>query len=44
MSPMMSHIYTENKYADPLLKKKIVFNRMNYKWIDHSTSKASNDF
>jgi len=30
MSPMMNYIYTENKYSDPLVNKKIVFHKMNY--------------
>jgi len=36
----MAHIYQEHKYADPLLKKKIVFNWLDYRWVDHERSHA----
>lgn len=44
MSPMMNYVYTENKYSDPLINKKIVFKRMNYQRWDPEKSKAKTDF
>ena len=40
----MNYIYTENKYSDPLVNKKIVFHKMNYQRWDPSKSKAKTDF